>query len=456
MLGLHLGLISLFALGQPEPAPAANGQTAGSVLRLGLRQAVDIAIEQDGNAKVRLAAQLLQQAKAQSAQERSALLPNLDASVVQQNRTTNLEAVGIQFDIALPGFETPRFVGPFDTFDARVKASQSLLDLSAIRRFQASKAGVGEAQSQSESAKNEVAGLVAGHYLSALRAEAGWQAAGANVELAKALLDLAADQKKAGAGTGIEVIRAEVQLANERQHLLLAENERHKAHLQLLRVMGLKLDVPLELSQELSAARFPAGPLADLIATALTSRAEFQAQSKREEKLRLQYSAVKWERLPSIHGFADYGSLGSSLSNSLPTRSLGVSLNLPLFDGGRRDARRAEIQSRWEQERIRTEDLRAQIELEIRIALDNLRSTEEQVKVAEEGLQLAGGELAQAQRRYRSGVTTNVEVTDAQTRMERARENRISSLFQFNRAKIDLGQAMGTIRSLIESGQLGN
>ena len=112
--------------------------------------------------------------------------------------------------------------------------------------------------------------------------------------------------------------------------------------------------------------------------------------------------------------------------------------------------------SLFDQERIKSEDLREQIQLEVRVSLDDLHSAEAQVKVAEEGLQLATAELEQAQRRYRSGITTSVEVTDAQTRLERARENRIGALFQFNGAKIELGQAMGSLRRMVESGQLGD
>lgn len=453
-------LVSLLAFLATTTSPASEPQrteTAGlSPLRLSLQEAVSIALKQDGNAGVRLAEQLVRQAQAQSAQERAALLPNLDAAASQQSRTTNLAAMGIQFDVPIPGFLPPQFVGPFRTFDARVRATQSLMDLSAIGRYRASQTGVTEAELQHESAQNEVAALVAAHYLSALRAEARLQGAQAAVELAKALFDLASDQKKAGTGTGIEVTRAEVQLANERQQLLVAESERRKAHFQLARAIGLDLQVSLELSQALSAAPLTTGSLPQLLETAFTSRADFQAQQKREEKVRQQSRAVKWERLPSVHGFADYGSLGSSAGNSLPTRTVGVSVTLPLFDGGKRDARRGDMLSRLEQERIRTRDMRAQIEMEVRIAADNLGSAEQQVKVAEEGVRLAAGELAQAERRYRSGMTTSLEVTDAQTRVERARENKIAALFLFNKAKIELGQATGTIRRLIEAGQLGN
>ncbi len=79
-----------------------------------------------------------------------------------------------------------------------------------------------------------------------------------------------------------------------------------------------------------------------------------------------------------------------------------------------------------------------------------LRLAEEQIKVAEEGLQLAQQELDQGRRRYQSGITTNIEVTDAQARLARAKENQITALFNYNLERVNLAEAMGTIRSLIQ------
>ncbi len=102
------------------------------------------------------------------------------------------------------------------------------------------------------------------------------------------------------------------------------------------------------------------------------------------------------------------------------------------------------------QEQIRTADLKSQIELEIRLALDSLRSAEEQVKVAGEGLR-----WPDAKWNRRSGVTkpawpNSIEPTDAQTRLERARDNRISALARLQHRAHQLAQAMGDIRQVIQ------
>jgi outer membrane protein TolC len=246
------------------------------------------------------------------------------------------------------------------------------------------------------------------------------------------------------------VTRAQVQLANERQRLLVSQSERQQAHLQLGRAIGLDLDHnPPRLSDPLGYTPVEKIPSQQATSVALKSRSDLGAQRRREEAARLTHSASKMERLPSLNGFADYGTIGSSINNASPTRTYGLALRVPLFDGGRRDARRAESLTQLDQERIKTGDLQRQIKLEVLVALDSLHSAGEQVTVAEEGLDLSQEELEQAQRRYQAGITSSLEVTDAQTRLARARDNRIAALFNYNLARISLGEAMGTIRSLI-------
>jgi outer membrane protein TolC len=268
--------------------------------------------------------------------------------------------------------------------------------------------------------------------------------------LAESLLDLARNTKDAGTGTGIEVTRARVQLANEKQRLLVAQSGREQALLKLLRAMGLALHTRLELTDRLRYKAVETQPLEKAIETALELRPEWKAQQFKEDSLRLGYGAAKFERLPTVSAFGDYGSSGKSVNNSLPTRTIGVQARLAIFDGGRRDARRAEAHSIYRAEQVRSRDLKQQIELELRLAEDNLRSADQQVKVAEEGLSLAESELAQAQRRYAAGVTNSIEVTDAQTRLERARDSRIGALVNYNLAWLDLNAAMGTTRRALQ------
>ena len=436
--------------GAAAPDAAQQDAAAPPVMRLSLKDAVAMALAPEGNARVQLAEELIRQARARSDESRAALLPNISAAVSDQNMTRNLEAFGIRISPPIPGFTFPTLVGPFDVLDARATASQTVLNLGSVRRYQAARAGIRQAEAEKESAQDDVRAQVARAYLAAVRAEAELQATQADVALAEALLKLAGSQKAAGTGTGIEITRASVQLANQRLRLLVAQNARTSAQLQLLRVMHVSMSARLELTDPLGFAPAPPRTVQQALHEAFEVRADWQAQQKRLETARLLQSAARMERLPSVSLFADYGAIGPGIDAAQATRTYGIAVQIPIFDGGRVDARRAQGASQYRQEVIRTEDLRAQIELEVRLALESLQSSAEQVKTAEEGLALAENELTQAERRYRAGASPGLEVTDAQTRLERARVNRITALFGDNIARINLAAAMGTIRELFQ------
>jgi outer membrane protein len=435
-----------------SPAMAADQPSQAGPLVLTLKRAVQLALAPEGNARIQISEEALKQAQARSAQTRAGLLPDFESYLTYRNQTMNLKANGLQFDIpTVPGFsfEFPSLIGPFNVMDARLTASQSIFDISTIRRFQASRTGVTAARSELENMEEQVGARVARAYLSAIRADADVETARANITLSQAVLAQAESQKKAGAGTGIEITRAQVQLANDRQRLLAAENSRRSTRLQLLREMNLPLPTQIELTDRLGYVPVDVATLEEAKAQALAMRADLKAQEEREATARLSSSATNLERVPTLTAFGEYGEIGTGFDNARPTRTYGVTLRVPIFDGGRRDARRSEAASQYRAEKVRTMDLKAQIELDIRLALDALHTAEEQVKVARDGLALSESELAQARRRYEAGIAYGLEVTDAQTRLERARDNQTAALYSYNLARIDLQQSIGNVRNSI-------
>lgn len=425
--------------GPPQPQP----------LRLTLRDAVRIALAPDGNARVRISAELVKQADTRSDQARSALLPQVEGSFTYMDLTRNIKALGFSANLP-PTLNLPERVGPFSTHDARLTGSQSVFDYSSILRFRASRAAVDQARAEDAHVRQQVIVAVSRGYLALMRATAAVEAASSDVKLAESLAALARSQKDAGTGTGIEVTRADVQLSNQRQRLLVASNQRDRAAIQLLNAIGLDVGRTVEAAQELSYTAVDPSTPEQAAALARESREDLKAQKRRELVSSLSSDAVRAERLPSLSLFGDYGTIGSSLGKTLPTRTIGFVVRVPIYDGGRRDARRSEVASQHRTEQIRSTDLERQMDLEVRLSMDNLRSAEGLVKTSEEGLRLAENELAQAERRYRAGVTTSVEVTDAQTRLERARENRIEALHEHNLARIELAAATGVINRIVQ------
>jgi outer membrane protein TolC len=118
------------------------------------------------------------------------------------------------------------------------------------------------------------------------------------VALAERILRQARSQKEAGTGTGIEITRAEVSLANERQRQIVATEERNTARLRLLREMNVELDVELQLTDKLEAAPAELPTPAQAIEAARLPRSSATSRSRPSGCLQLPPLATtaRWAR----------------------------------------------------------------------------------------------------------------------------------------------------------------
>jgi outer membrane protein TolC len=89
------------------------------------------------------------------------------------------------------------------------------------------------------------------------------------------------------------------------------------------------------------------------------------------------------------------------------------------------------------------ENLRAQIDFDVRTALLDLNAAADQVEVARTSLDLANQTLDQARDRFTAGVADNLEVVQAQESVASANESYIASLYAHNVAKLSIARAIG-------------
>src|SRR6185436_5000724 len=171
-----------------------------------------------------------------------------------------------------PPYSFPTVVGPFNTLDVRISVTQNVLDFASLRRMDALRSGIQVTEAENAATAEQVALQVASLYIAGQRAEATMEAAGANIDLAIALLKLSQDRESEGKGLAIDVTRARARLISDRQHLLAAELRRTRALLQLLSALGLRLDTELQLTDPLTFSPEAPVPLERALAIAIESR----------------------------------------------------------------------------------------------------------------------------------------------------------------------------------------
>ena len=288
-------------------------------------------------------------------------------------------------------------------------------------------------------------------YLETVAATSRIEAAQAQQATAEALLKQASDMKASGVVAGIDVLRAQVQLQNQRLRTIGAENDLEKTKLQLARAIGLPSGQTFTLTD-----RIPYAPLADvspgsLLKTALENRADYLAARERLAAAEAAQRAATEDHLPTVHMDADYGALGQSPSDSHPTFRVAATLRIPIFDAGRSTGRRLESEAELNRRRAELEDLRGRVEYDVRAALLDLRAASQQLEAAQATVTLAGQELEQARDRYAAGVAGSLEVTQAQQSVAVASETYIGALYAHNLAKASLARAAGTAEQSVMS-----
>jgi len=439
---LSLLLMPMLAPAQEKSATLPNSKAPGDALRLTLEQAVALAIKQNPTQQIAVlnAAESVQDKNI----TRSELLPQSSFRVADSaNRVNLLAQFGGKPLVQVPGLFFPGHLGPYQVFSAGPSFGSTIFDFSLWKRYQASRTNVDASKADSLSTREQIILLVVSQYIGTLRAVANVEASVSRVELAQALYDQAADLQKEGVGTGIDTLRANVELQNEKQRLIEAENDRESSLFGLSKLLNLDPRQKLELADSLGFFETPQPDVETSIEEALSGREEWKAIESREKAAKLEKQATQYQRLPSLRFDGDWAYLGTSSNNGIPTYQYTASVNMPLFTSGRIRAEVAKSDLELQKLEQQKADLRNQIALDVKTSLLNLQSARNEVEVANLGVQLAKDEVAQARDRFKAGVANNIEVISAQDSLSRANDNQIAALYRFNQARADFARAIG-------------
>jgi outer membrane protein len=398
-----------------------------------------------GAPAVALAALEVDAAEARAREARGALLPSLTLGAAWVNRDFNSQSIGISF----PGI--PKLIGPFNNYDARLTATQTLFDFASVARLRAARARVSGSDAEQSGAVEAAAQRAALAYLGLVRAEASVAARRADSTIAQELAGLAERQKEAGVSAAIDVTRARTQLVVAEGLLVVAQNQEDRARIDLARALGLDPATRLEptdsLTPEIAAAAVPGAEDA-AVSAALAGRPDLQAEVARGEAARRTGTAITAERLPRLSVEGDYGPNGLTVPGAIATRQVALEVSIPILDGLRRAGRLAEQHAIAQQSAVREADLRQRVAAEVRTAFLDQRSAAAQEAIAAERLRLAESELDQARQRFRAGVAGNIEVIDAQGSLIQARDADIDARYSAAVARVALARAVGVAHTL--------
>jgi outer membrane protein len=457
VLGLALG-------GAPRPDLAAqSAPAAGRVLTLdealGLARQNNPALQSARNAR-RTAAAAVRAAT-------GAFLPNLNTGFgggYREGRQTFFQGQG--------------FGSTNDQLSTDVNAQASLqLSLGTLNDRRAARASQEATEADITVAEQTLRANVTTQYLAALQAAARAALQDTLLATTAAQLQLARARLQVGSATQLDVQRAEVA---DGQQQVAALNQRNQAAIEVLRLfqqIGVAPEPGVRLDPALPEA--PAVELPALLDRAMQGNPQLEAFRAREESARRQQASARASYFPTlslsagVSAFTNrFTSTGALLDNNLATctaltfspameaavvaqqgkypfeftrnpYSVNASLSLPLFNGFRREQQveQAAVQRRNAENDVRAQALR--VTADVTAAHLSLVTARQSVVLQEQTVRTARTALALAQERYRVGAISLVDLLQARGDFERAETDRISAVFDVQRAFTALENAVG-------------
>jgi len=365
-----------------------------------------------------------------------AMLPDVVGRVTCSRQLIDLAAYGFPLPAGIP-----EIVGPFNLLDVRAYGSMPVYDLHALNDLRAERHNVAAAAHSYKGARELVVLVSANGYLQALAASARAESARAQLQTAQALFNQATDLRQNGLAAGIEVLRAQVELDQERQRVTATQNEFEKAKLQLARIIGLPLGQAFTLESDLPDAPIPDLTLDSALEQAYRLRPDYLAAIEHVKAAEATRAAAVGDMSPSVHINADYGELVASTSSHITFAVVGA-VNVPIFQGGKR-GKLMEADADLRSRRAEADDLKASIYYDVKTSFMDLQATGEQLQVATQARDVAQTALTQSRDRFAAGVTNNVEVVQAQEAVSRANEQYIDALYLYNVNKALLARNLG-------------
>jgi outer membrane protein TolC len=438
--------VSLPGSQSPFLGSAPPEKPTGEVLQVDFSMAIDLGLR--NNLGLLLSIDQSETARGQRWHELSSMLPNIGANADENVETESLAALG--FNKLGPYFSSqgstvkfPAVIPAFNYFDLRASLSQSLFNFKYLEQERAAVENTRVAEFSNKNARELVVLAVGNSYLEAISDAARVETAEAQVTTAQALYKRAVDQQTAGVTPAIDTLRAHVELQTRQQQLISARNDLAKQRLTVARVIGLAPGQEFVLTEKAPYEALTPLPLGIYLEQAYTNRPDYKAAAAQVRAAEFSARGAAAGRYPSVDISANVGEIGVNPAQANSTWQITGGINIPIFAGNRVHSDELEANAQLKQAYQQLDNLRGQIDYEVRASLLDLQAATDQVNVAQSNVDLAEQTLTQAQDRFAAGVTDNLEVVQAQESVASAHESYIESLYAHNLAKVELARSIG-------------
>ena len=419
---------------------------AADVSAQSLSRAQAVAIALEANPQVRLSLEQINILEGRIKEARADALPDVSWTTrVARSRdpgllnSPNFDRFPLEFRDALSPL-------PANLFDTMTDFRQTLFSFKLGKALEAARLARTAGQEELRRARHGTALDAIRSYNQLLFVIEELRVAQSSVDQKQRHLDFARNRKSAGVATELEVLRAEVDLENQRADLLRAETQVTAARATLNTVMLRPTNAPVDPTDTLAIVPI-AVTFDEAVREALGARPELQTLRFTQQVRDKLVDVAAAEAKPRVDFNGGYGFSVRQPENlfhfDFRRWIAGVTVTVPVFDGFRTAAKVAQARAERDTATQQIAALENQVRLDVQSAWDTL-------VLAERTLRAAGLNVSQARRaadmteaNYRLGASTPLDVVDAQQALTQAEHVRNQALYTHANARATLRYVMG-------------
>jgi outer membrane protein len=416
-------------------AIACSPGTAQQVQKLSLKEAEQIAVQ--NHPQVQAAADLADAAKAQVAQQRSAYFPMANGSLTAVDAENNSR-------IAAGALNNPII---FERYSNGVAVSQLVTDFG--RTHDLVKSSDLHAKAQQQSAVNTRAEVLLETdraYFSVLKAKAVLKVADETVKERQLVSDQTSELEKNKIKSGLDVSFANVDLAQAQLLLIQARDGLDTSFTDLAAALGYGDLRTFDLADE-PTPDAPPDDFASLLQQAVRNRPDLASLQLDAASAHTYATAERDLWFPTVSAAGAAGLTPTGAEQVGPRyAAAGVNVNVPIFNGHLFGALHNEATSRARADDQYVRDLQDQIVREVRTAWLNAGAGYQRLSVAAQLLKNAQDALDLAQQRYRLGLSSIIELSQAQLNLTQARLESANAKYDYQAQLSALQFQIGALR----------
>jgi len=421
----------------------------GQTLEIDLQKAQDIALE--NNPQYKLAEEALSKAKAQITETRGGFLPSLSA-FSQYQRAWELPTV--IFDDPFSDGKIEFKMGTEHTLVYGLSFQQPIYLGGAVwNAYKMSQSGKLIAEAQLESTRQNVLLQATTAYYGLLFSKSVITVMEQAFATSNENLDQVHKIRSVGQASDFDVLRAEVQVANLKPLLISAKNNAKLAGSRLLMVLGLENNQKIIAVDSLKfvSNEFRGLALNDLYSRAIQVRSDIKIMDEQKYIMQKQVALARSALLPSLVFGTNYqfqgqrDDFGFTNNDFYKSFNSSFSLSIPLFGGFQTAGKIQQAKAGVREAEYQTDALYQAVSLEIETAYLAINEKEQSVSTQSKIIDQAAEALRLARLRYAEGLSTQLDVMNAEGALNQARMNYQQSLFDYNIAIAQLKKALNEL-----------